>query len=79
MTPTDAQDFNYFRGNKFQKYYKTAAGEYERDSMGRLKKVDISDDEVKNRTNYQKNNVINYLDGDSASGVYYGYGVSSLI
>lgn len=79
MTSVDGQDFNYFRGNKFQKLYKNAEGSYERDSMGRLKKVDISDDEVKNRSNYQKNNVINFLDGDSASGVYYGYGISSLI
>jgi gliding motility-associated lipoprotein GldJ len=79
MTATDAQDFNYFRGNKFQKYYKNSSGEYERDSLGRLKKTDISDEEVKNRTNYQKNNVINYLDGDSASQVSYGYGISSLV
>jgi formylglycine-generating enzyme len=79
MTPSDGQDFNYYRGNKFQKYYKNSGGEYERDSMGRLKKTDISDDDVKNRRNYQKNNVINYLDGDSASGVYYGYGTTSLI
>jgi hypothetical protein len=79
MTSTDAQDFNYFRGNKFQKYYKNSAGEYERDSLGRLKKTDISDEEVKNRRNYQKNNVINYLDGDTASQVFYGYGVTSLI
>jgi formylglycine-generating enzyme len=79
MTSVDGQDFNYYRGNKFQKLYKNGSGEYERDSMGRLKKVDISDDEVKNRANYQKNNVINYLDGDSASGVFYGYGISSLI
>jgi formylglycine-generating enzyme len=84
LTPTDGQDFNYFRGNKFQKYYKNSGGEYQKDSVGgtetnQLKKVDISDDEVKNRPNYQRNNVINYLDGDSASGVYYGYGVSSLI
>ncbi len=79
MTSVDGEDFNYFRGNKFQKYFKNASGEYERDSLGRLKKADISDEDVKNRRNYQKNNVINYLDGDSASGVYYGYGISSLI
>jgi gliding motility-associated lipoprotein GldJ len=79
MTAVDAQDFNYFRGNKFQRYYKDASGQYVRDSLGHLKKTDISDDEVKNRANYQRNNVINYMDGDSASGVYYGYGVSSLI
>ena len=79
MTSLDAQDFNYFRGNKFQKYYKNSSGEFERDSMGRLKKVDISDEEVKNRSNYQRNNVINYMDGDSASQVFYGYGVSSCL
>ncbi len=79
MTSLDGQDFNYFRGNKFQKLYKNASGEYERDSSGYLKKSDISDEEVKNRANYQKNNVINYLDGDSSSQVNYGYGVTSLI
>jgi len=79
LTPADGQDFNYFRGNKFQKYYKNSSGEYERDSMGRLKKVDISDEEVRNRTNYQRNNVINYLDGDSSSSASYGYGSTTLI
>ena len=79
MTPSDGEDFNYFRGNKFQKYYKDASGEFERDSLGRLKKVDISDDEVANRFNYQKNDVRNYLDGDSSSGVTYGSGVTTLI
>ncbi len=79
MTSLDGQDFNYFRGNKFTKLYKNASGELERDSMGHLKRAEISDDEVKNRLNYQKNNVINYLDGDSASGVTYGFGVTSLI
>ena len=79
MTSVDAQDFNYFRGNKFTKLFKNSSGEYERDSVGHLKRQDISDDDVKNRENYQKNNVINYLDGDSASGVNYGYGITSLI
>ena len=79
LSPFDAQDFNYFRGNKFQRYYKDASGSYARDSMGHLKKEDIPDEEVKNRRNYQRNNVINFMDGDSASGVFYGYGVTSLI
>ncbi len=79
MTPTDGEDFNYFRGNKFQKYYKDASGEYERDSLGRLKKTDISDDEVADRSNYQRNDVRNYLDGDTASGVSYGYGLTTLV
>jgi len=79
MTPSDGQDFNYFRGNVFKKYYKNSSGQYERDSMGRLKQVDISDEEVKNRTNYQRNNVINYLDGDSISYASYKYGETTLI
>ena len=44
-----------------------------------MKKVDVTDEESKNRRNYQKGNVINYLDGDSSSGVSYGYGITSLI
>ena len=79
LTPQDGQDFNYFRGNKFDKVFKNASGEFERDSMGHLKRAEVSDEEVKNRANYQKNNVINYLDGDTASQVYYGYGTTSLI
>ncbi len=79
MTSLDAEDFNYFRGNKFTKLFKNSSGEYERDSVGHLKRQDISDEDVKNRANYQKNNVINYLDGDSASQVNYGYGITSLV
>ncbi len=60
-------------------YYKNSSGEYERDSMGRLKKTDISDEEVKNRRNYQHNYAINHLDGDSASQASYEYGVTTLI
>jgi sulfatase modifying factor 1 len=79
LTSTDAQDFNYYRGNVFKKYYKNSSGQYERDSMGRLKQTDISDEEVKNRTNYQRNNVINYLDGDSVSYSSYAYGKTTLV
>ncbi len=79
LTPADGEDFNYFRGNKFQKYYKNSSGDYERDSLGRLKRAPIPDEEVKNRRNYQRNNVISHLDGDSTSGAFYDYGVTTLI
>ncbi len=79
LTPADGEDFNYFRGNKFQKFYKNSGGEFERDSLGRLKKVDISDDEVKNRRNYQHNNALGHMDGDSLSGSFYATGESTLI
>ncbi len=79
LTPLDGDDFNYFRGNKFQQYYRDAAGDYERDSLGHLKKIPVDDATVKNRRNYQHNNVVDHMDGDSASNVFYDYGVTTLI
>jgi len=79
LTSADGEDFNYFRGNKFQKYYKNGSGEFERDSLGRLKKIDVNDEETKNRRNYQHNYALNHLDGDSASQATYQYGVTTLI
>ncbi|MEO6456030.1 MAG: SUMF1/EgtB/PvdO family nonheme iron enzyme [Ginsengibacter sp.] len=79
MTQMDADDFNPFRGNKFEKFYKNGDGEFERDTLGRLKKVGVTDSESVNRRNYHKGDVINYLDGDSISGVSYGYGITTLI
>jgi len=80
-TPADGEDFNYFRGNKFEKYYKNSGGEYERDTLGHLKKIPVPDSEVKNRRNYQHNNLLGYLDGDSTSGTgaSYASGVTTLI
>jgi sulfatase modifying factor 1 len=80
LTPSDASDFNYFRGNKFTKLYKNGTGEYERDSStGHLKRVDISDDDTKNRRNYQHNNGLGYMDGDSTGVSSYQTGVTTLI
>lgn len=47
--------------------------------MGRLKKEVVPDSVADKRFNYQKGDVINYLDGDSISNVTYGYGVTTLI
>jgi formylglycine-generating enzyme required for sulfatase activity len=41
--------------------------------------TDVTDEESKSRRNYQRGNVINFLDGDSLSGVSYGYGMTTLI
>src|SRR5687767_2518006 len=68
-----------FRGNKYQKLYKNENGEAELDSVGRVKMVDVTDKEVKNRRNYQRGNVINFQDGDSLSQASYGYGITTLI
>lgn len=79
LTTIDGDDFNYFRGNKFQTVYQNADKEFEKDSLGALKMRDVTDEESASRLNYQKGDVINYLDGDSLSLVEYGYGVTSLV
>jgi formylglycine-generating enzyme required for sulfatase activity len=79
LTLLDADDVSPYRGNKYQTLYKNANGEYEIDSMGRVKMRDITDEESKNRRNYQRGNVIDFLDGDSLSQVTYGYGQTTLI
>src|ERR1700739_3080284 len=55
LSPGDVSDFNPFRGNYFTKYYKNGSGDYERDSLGHLKRVPVSDEETKDRRNYQHN------------------------
>jgi hypothetical protein len=50
-----------------------------RDDKGRIKMVAEDDSTLRNRRNYQKSYAVNYLDGDSTSNVFYGYGVTSLI
>jgi formylglycine-generating enzyme len=82
LTTLDAQDIdqtNLFRGNKYQTLYKNSNGEAEIDSMGRVKMRDVTDEESKNRRNYQRGNVINFFDGDSLSMASYGYGQTTLI
>jgi sulfatase modifying factor 1 len=91
LNSVDQDDVAPFRGNRFENDFKNADGEFEKDSLGHVKRVYVTDEESKNRRNYQKGNVINYLDGDSlVSGVSYGssnpaenngrgYGITTLI
>ncbi len=73
-------DVNPLRGNVFMKVAKdSSTGEAKLDSQGRVKMLQVTDAESKNRRNYQRGNVINYLDGDSLSQSSYGYGVTTLI
>lgn len=74
-----------FRGNKYRKLYVKDSStmdpseRYEKDEHGRVKMEDVTDAESKNRRNYQRGNVIDFLDGDSLSQSAYGYGVTTLI
>lgn len=79
MSSMDMDDLNPYRGNVFKKLYKNGSGEYERDSLGNPKYADVTDEEAKTRRNYQRGNVINYTDGDSLSGAFYGYGKTTLV
>jgi sulfatase modifying factor 1 len=70
-----------FRGNKFERLYRdSATGEAQiNDTTGRVRMIDVTDAESKNRRNYQRGNVINYMDGDSSSQAAYGYGATTLV
>lgn len=74
-----------FRGNRFKKLYVAdsttmdPSARYEKDSLGRVKMVDVTDAESARRRNYQRGNNIDYLDGDSLSASSYAYGVSTLV
>jgi hypothetical protein len=79
LTQPDFDDVASYRGNKYETIDRST-GKPERDSLGKIKYRYVTDEESKNRRNYQKGNVINYLDGDSLTqGVNYGYGVTTLI
>ncbi len=68
MTSTDANDFNAFRGNIFTVKERDEEGRIApKDSLGRLKVRELTEDEVGKRQNFRKANVINYRDGDEMS------------
>ncbi|MEX2379521.1 MAG: SUMF1/EgtB/PvdO family nonheme iron enzyme [Vicingaceae bacterium] len=74
MTPQDADDFRPFRGNVFKTLEKDEEGYYaEKDSLGRMKyrEVNAEDDNLAERRNYKKADVINYEDGDLRSSLLY--------
>jgi gliding motility-associated lipoprotein GldJ len=85
LTFLDADDVNSFRGNKYQKLFVADSTtndptvRFIRDSMGRMKMTAVTDAESKDRRNYQRGNVIDFLDGDSLSQAQYGYGITTLI
>jgi formylglycine-generating enzyme required for sulfatase activity len=79
-TPYDANDFNTFRGNEFMKDSLDEENYHvDKDSVGRVIRVPVSVEENVNRLNYRRSDVINFLDGDTASWVTYNYGVNTLI
>ncbi|MFO7844390.1 MAG: SUMF1/EgtB/PvdO family nonheme iron enzyme [Bacteroidales bacterium] len=66
----DVEDFNPYRGNVFETLVKNEDGSIaEKDSLGRLKRRPISEEEAATRDNYNKADYRNYRDGDLQSRV----------
>jgi sulfatase modifying factor 1 len=79
MTGIETDDMNPYRGNVFKKLDVSGGEGNMRDSLGRMKYVQESDSALKKRRNYQRSYAVNFLDGDSLSRAYYGYGKTTLI
>jgi len=64
----DVEDFNPFRGNDFETLVRNEDGSIaQKDSLGRLKKRPITEEEAALRDNYNKADYRNYRDGDLQS------------
>jgi gliding motility-associated lipoprotein GldJ len=64
----DFDEFRPFRGNIFQTVERDEEGNVaEKDSLGRLKYRDVTEEEAFDRRNYRKSDNVNYLDGDFES------------
>jgi formylglycine-generating enzyme len=76
----DNHDLNSYRGNKFETKVRDENGiVVEKDSLGRLKYRDVTDDEAATRQNYKRGKVYDYLDGDKESNSVYDFGKTTLI
>lgn len=80
LSTVDVEDFNPFRGNVFKTQEKDETGKIApKDSLGRIKYRELSPEEIGDRTNFRKSNVINYRDGDETSDVAYNTNKTTLI
>jgi gliding motility-associated lipoprotein GldJ len=68
----DVDEFRPFRGNVFEKKVLDEDGMIApKDSLGRLKWEEITEEDAEGRENYQKADYRNYLDGDKESSLLY--------
>ncbi len=54
LSPTDNDDVSPYRGNRYQNVFKNKDGEFEKDSMGRVKTVYVTDEESKTAVTIRK-------------------------
>ena len=68
----DVNEFRPFRGNVFKKIMTDEEGNVApKDSLGRLKWTEITEEDAEGRDNYSKADYRNYKDGDLNSSIYY--------
>jgi len=67
LSHTDVSDFRPFRGNVYDKLYVDANNQPVIDSLGRLRRVPITEADAEGRFNYRKADYRNYRDGDLTS------------
>jgi len=70
MSSSDVDEFRPFRGNVFETLVRDEEGNIaEKDSLGRLRYREITQEEAIDRRNYQQADNINYMDGDFESSI----------
>ncbi len=80
LEDVDNHELNPYRGNIFEHKVLDEEGRpVEKDSLGRIRYEQVKDEDVAERLNYKRGNVVDYLDGDKESEVFYNYGVSTLV
>ena len=68
----DFEEFRPFRGNVFKTLVRDENGEIaQKDSLGRLRYREITEEEAAGRRNYSKADYKNYMDGDLQSSIEY--------
>lgn len=72
LSSQDVNEFRPFRGNVFKTLVRDEEGNVaEKDSLGRLRYREITEEEAIDRRNYQRADNVNYLDGDLASSLQF--------
>ena len=79
MNSLDVEDFNPYRGNVFTTLDLDEEGLPQRDSIGRIKYREYTEEEIGSRENYRTSDVRDYRDGDDDSQVAYDYNKATLI
>lgn len=72
LNSLDLDEFRPHRGNVFKKKLLDDEGNIaEKDSLGRIQYVNVTEDDALNRRNYKKSDYRDYRDGDYKSSIYY--------